>query len=162
MDVTNNQSIMECVSHDLTLCRKLQTFRIQKQNLLQQLEASPSPLFPSPAAVTTEASNAINIHDLLVVFTSHPHGKSKHVSFGTLTEVKRVQSLSNIEVNNTQLVICTLSYTAQTCAGCGGGSVAVYDSVGFCVGFAPHFGVTENRSNSSGAGWIQEKYCAPN
>lgn len=147
IDVANNRSIIECVTHDFGLHKKLQHFRSRKIKLQSQL----------PKTLTqTSDQGATPIGNLLVVLTSHPHGAAKRVSFGSIINIER-KGDKIVKMDGITLLSCTMMYTAPSCVGSGGGSITVYNTLGHCVAFAPHFGVVERRS-ASALGWIDEHY----
>ncbi|XP_005110054.1 uncharacterized protein LOC101863302 isoform X2 [Aplysia californica] len=156
VDVENNRSVMECITHDLQLYDKLQHFRERKDRLLSEIPTKQS--LPSTANAGADAVStglAVSTDNYLTILISHPHGGTKHISFGELQKVTRSGSSVNVK-DMPPLVRCTMNYSTPTCPGSGGGTVNVFNKLGQCVAFAPHFGVSESGTNKSGAGWIRE------
>ena len=149
VDYVNKVSIMECRSHCLFLFDKLQRIRFTKETFLRQL--SPSLLF------RTLPDHSIG--ELLPIMTCHPHGKSKRVIVGALRAMSKLGTDPG-----TQMAICNFTYAIPTCRGCNGASVALYNVVGYCVGFFIHVGFSTNLGrptndrDKTGLGWILEDY----
>uniref|UniRef100_A0A0B6ZTR3 Peptidase S1 domain-containing protein n=1 Tax=Arion vulgaris TaxID=1028688 RepID=A0A0B6ZTR3_9EUPU len=136
VDIQRNRSIIECRTHDLTLCQRLVNARKKREILIQE-----------------SLSSLVN-YEPIVLLISHPHGLSKRVSTGKLLNIQQEGEVKTTK-DGVELIGCILTYDTPTCPGTGGGSINLIGHGEVCLAFAPHCASKGDGQNISGLGWTK-------